>query len=156
MMAALWSDVLDDLASAKKHLGQGVRIFAAGGFEAGKRPDYLNEMAFLHAMQSGYTSLEAGLKRIFALLDEELPVGTDSHAALLRRASRPLQEARPAILDTPLFLAADELRRFRHVAVHAYDHFDAARAAAAVQAAAVFLAGIDPAIARFRAIVDPD
>lgn len=156
MMAALWSDVLEDLASAKKHFGQAVEIFSRGKFDSGTQPDYLYQMAFLHAMQSGYTSFEAGLKRIFALLDEPLPVGSDSHAALLRRAGRPLEASRPAILDSALLLTADELRGFRHVAVHTYDHFDADRAAAAVKAAQIFLAHIDPAISRFRAAVDPD
>lgn len=156
MMAALWSDVFDDLASAKKHFQQAVAIFSEGALKTRSEPDYVHEMAFLHAMQSGYTSFETGLKRIFSLLDEALPVGRDSHAALLKRASRPLEASRPAILDPALFGAASELRGFRHVAMHTYDYFDADRAAAAVKAAQTFLTHLDPAIARFRAAIDPD
>ena len=48
------------------------------------------------------------------------------------------------------------LLAFRHVAAHVYDEFDGDRAALAVENARVFLAGIGPALARFRAIVDPD
>lgn len=156
MMAELWSDVGDDLASAKRHFGNAVHLFKSEQFRAGSAPDYLPEMAFLHAMQSGYTSFEAALKRVFALLDEKLPVGSGSHSALLRRANRPIEGSRPAILDETLFLAANELHRFRHVAIHTYDHFDAVLAGAAVSAAETFLAEVDPAIAGFRAVIDPD
>ena len=156
MMNELWSDIDDDLTSAKRHFGHAVRLFKSEQFKPGTAPDYLSEMAFLHAMQSGYTSFEAALKRLFGLLDEKLPVGSDSHAATLRRANRPIEGSRPAILDERLFLATNELRRFRHVAIHTYDYFDAVLAGAAVKAAEAFLVEIDPAIARFRAVIDPD
>lgn len=156
MMAALWSDVDADIGSALRHFGQAVRLFREERFSGIAPPGYLDEMAFLHAMQSGYTSFEAGMKRVLALIDEELPKGGDSHAALLGRLHQDLPGSRPAIIDDVLFGAADILRRFRHVAIHAYDHFDRARAALAVQAAETFLAGIEPAIARFRTVIDPD
>ncbi len=33
------------------------------------RDQYVRTMGFLHAMQSGYTSFEAGMKRLLALLE---------------------------------------------------------------------------------------
>jgi len=156
MMAALWSDVDAEIASAVKHFDRGVKLFRSDRFAPGVVTDYYDEMAFLHAMQCGFTSFESALKRMFALLAEELPRGRDSHAALLQRAARPLTGLRPAVLDEALFNASDELRRFRHVAIHTYDFLDKDRAALTVKAAEVFLANIGPALARFRAVIDPD
>ena len=156
MMAALWSDIEQDLASSQHHLTQALLIFPRCDFRDVETADYVPIAAFMHAMQSGYTAFEAALKRIFAMLDEPLPVGSDWHAAMLRRAGRALEGSRPAILDKQLLDAADELRRFRHVAMHLYDRLNADKAAKALDAAKIFLVGIDPAIARLRAVIDPD
>ena len=153
MMALLWHDIASDIASAKRHFSAALTIHEADFL--GGAPDYRSVMAFQHAMQAGYTSFEAGLKRLFHMLDEPLPVGPDSHAVLLRRAGQPVPGARPAVLDGALLSQADELRRFRHVAMHSYDDFDPRRATLPVDAARAFIDGIDAALARFRATVDP-
>lgn len=155
MMAELWSGIEDDFAASARHFQKAVEFFEA--YDLRTRPgQYLEEIAFLHAMQSGYVPFEAGLKRLFALIGEELPLGGDSYAALLRRAHRPRAADRPAILNDMLFKAADELRGFRHVAMHAYDTIDGERAALAVRSAKTFLGELAPALARFRAAIDPD
>lgn len=154
MMAALWSDALDDLSSARAHFGEAIAMFEASDFTK-SGPDYLHRMAFQHAMQAGYTSFESALKRIFALLGEPLPVGADWRYALLRRASAPLEGLRPAILGAELSRAATELMRFRHVAMHAYDRFDVDKAGLAVRDAKAFLARMDEDLATFRSRIDP-
>ena len=111
----------------------------------------------MHAMLAGYTSFEAGMKRLAGLLGEPIPTGADRHATLIARFSEPLTGLRPAVLDDATLLGAlDGLRGFRHVAAHAYDRFDEDRAALAVRDAETFLARIGPALARFRAAIDPD
>lgn len=152
MMALLWDDIAADLASARRHFGQAVQIYRTRMAEA---PDYVVAMAFQHAMQSGYTSFEAAMRRLLNLLDEPLPAGPDDHAALLKRLGRPVEGQRPAVLDALMLAHADELRSFRHVAMHAYDNFQPRKAAIPVESAEAFLAGIDATLARFRAAVDP-
>ena len=156
MMAELWDDIDQDMASARRHFTNAVSLFRSKGFASGSPPDEVDEMAFLHMMQSGYTSFEAGLKRILLLIGEELPLGSQSHADLLRRFRSAMAGSRPALLDERLFRAATELRKFRHVAMHVYDYLDHERAALVVRDAETFLAGIEPALARFRAAIDPD
>lgn len=112
-------------------------------------------MAFQHAMQAGYTSFESGMRRLLALLDEPLPLGPDTHAALLRRLGRPTHRSRPAVFDPELLAQLSELRRFRHVAMHAYDDFEPGRAVGPVEAARAYLGTIDSVLARFRAVIDP-
>ena len=114
----------------------------------------------MHAMLSGYTSFEAAMKRLLALLGEPLPSGSDWHTALVQRIATADVGSRPAILDDAALVRAVSglrgFRGFRHVAAHAYDEFDEDRAALAARDAETFLAEIDPALARFRAIIDPD
>ena len=155
MMAMLWGDIDADLSSAKRHYREALGLFGLPIFAIARAPDYLHEMAFLHAMQCGYTSFEAALKRLLVLIDEDLPQGGDTHKSLLDRARRSAEGMRPAIVDASLYRATNTLRGFRHVAIHTYDDFDLDRAALAVKAAGVFLAEIDPAIAKFRAVIDP-
>jgi hypothetical protein len=114
----------------------------------------LIEMAFMHAMQTGHTSLEAALLRMLELCKETPPSGATWHADLIRRAANPLQ-GRPAILGDVVARAADLTRRFRNVAVHAYDTFDYRQAVEAVENAGVIAALLPAEIARFRAAIDP-
>lgn len=153
MMAVLWHDITADTASAKRHFSAALAIYDTDFRHAA--PDYKSIMAFQHAMQAGYTSFEAGLKRLFHMLDEPLPLGTDSHAVLLRRAGHPVPGSRPAVLNDALLAQADELRRFRHVAMLTYDDFDPRRATLPVDAARAFIGDIDAALERFRANIDP-
>lgn len=155
-MAERWRDVFDDVASSKNHLRQAVSLFRDHAGTLTLTTKYIEVMAFQHAMQAGYTSFETALRRLLALLDEALPQGPDWHSVLLRRVSEPLDGDRPAIISNALAEAADELMRFRHVAVHTYDRFSERKAAIAVDAAEAFLALVDGEIAAFRAAVDPD
>lgn len=155
MMAERWRDIADDIAAAARHFQAAIELFRMGGQDPATQAGYRDVMAFQHAMQSGYTSFELALRRLLALLDEALPQGPDWHSALLRRLSKPLEGSRPAVLGAPLARAADELLRFRHVAMHSYDHFDARKAALAVEAAETFLRHVEGDIAAFRATIDP-
>lgn len=149
MMALLWDDIQADLTSAKAHFAQAVALYGSGV------GDYVPSMAFQHAMQAGYTAFETAMKRLLHLLDEPLPVGPDWHAILVKRLGRAVEGHRPAVIDADLLGRIQELRRFRHVAMHAYDDFQPHRAALPVEAAAAFIAGIDTAMTTFRAAVDP-
>ena len=158
MSDARWIEIEDDLDAACRHFGNAGRLFEDGGFEAEDLAGYRARMALLHAMQAGHTSLEAALKRILALLGEEAPAGDQSHADLVRRVSKPVQavgRARPAVLPTELAQDVDETRRFRHRASHDYDNFDPVRARPAVEAARRLAVALKPAVAAFRARVDP-
>jgi hypothetical protein len=62
---------------------------------------------------------------------------------------------RPAILSATLVRAADRTRRFRHVAVRAYDTFDPDDAEPAVRAAEKIVAGLPAAISQYRQSIDP-
>ena len=112
-------------------------------------------MAFMHAMQSGHTSLEPALLRILDLLGEEAPSGRDWHADLIQRTSRPIP-GRPAILPTSVAQAANETRRFRPVAMRTYGSFDPGLARPAVQAARLLADGLPSAVAMFRRCMDPE
>lgn len=153
MTSARWLDVEADLASALQHFGEAVAAFRDGKPKDGA--DYWNIMAFQHSMYAGYTSFEAGLERVLRMLEEELPVGRDWHRKLLERAALALPGDRPALISDALFDAADELLRFRHVALHSYDRFSPVRAEPAVSAAEVFLSIAAAEFARFRAVLDP-
>jgi hypothetical protein len=152
MMAPRWLDLLRDIDSAKAHFAEAVAAYRSQPLEV--LGQYWNRMAFQHAMYSGYTSFEAFLERLLAMLDEPMPVGRDWHAKLLERVGTDLPGSRPALLGADFRNAADDLLRFRHVALHSYDRFDPARAAPAVAAAEVFLSSVDAQVARIKAVLD--
>jgi hypothetical protein len=146
-----WTEIGDAVASATKHFSGAAAIF--GGLQTA--PDrYVAEMAFLHAMLAGHTSLESALTRILDLLGEQPPTGARWHADLIARVTRTLP-GRPAILTGTVARASEETRRFRSIAAHAYDNFDEDRAAAAVDAARCLASGLAPEIERFRLAIDP-
>lgn len=152
MMAVLWDDIASDVAAAKRHWREAMLLHDRALADPA---DYVVGMAFQHAMQSGYTALEAGLRRLVAMLGEPMPAGPDWHAALVRRLARPLAGGRPALFPLPLSGHVEELRRFRHVAMHAYDDFSPRKATIPVEAAAIVVAEIDAVLAAFRAALDP-
>ncbi|MBC8129228.1 MAG: hypothetical protein H7Y08_02765 [Rhizobiaceae bacterium] len=155
MSDARWLDVADDVGSAVHHFTMAVRIFELGEMDGDDLDAYRNRMAFMQAMQSGYTSLEGGLERLLAILSEERPSGGDYHATLVRRVSRPVPGGRPAILDGVISAALDETRRFRHVARKNYNGFEVTEAVTAVEAAKTIGSGIEAAIASFKETIDP-
>ncbi len=115
---------------------------------------HLVEMAFMHAMQSGHTSLETALLRVLDLCEEVPPSGATWHADLIKRVASPV-DGRPAILTGAIAAAADITRRFRNVAVHAYDGFDFKQAREAVDSAKLLASQLLSEIGRFRQAFDP-
>ncbi|HEX4767856.1 MAG TPA: hypothetical protein VH414_16450 [Lichenihabitans sp.] len=96
------------------------------------------------------------MRRLLTLIEEPVPSGSEWHKDLVELIIHPVPDLRPAIIDDrKLARALSQLRGFRHVATHVYNEFDRDPAALAVKAAETFLAGIEPAIARFRAVIDP-
>jgi hypothetical protein len=108
----------------------------------------------MHAMQSGYTSLETSLIRILEARGEDTPSGRQWCADLIQRAGRPTN-TRPPILPESLLPKIDRARKFRHAAAHAYDNFDPDDAEPAVRAAEKIAAELTDAIAAFRTATDP-
>jgi len=151
MSDARWSDIDQAVASAVRHFAGAAAIFPQLATASDR---YLTEMAFLHAMLAGQTSLEAALVRVLDLLGEAAPTGARWHADLIARARRSLGE-RPAILTGDAGAAAEETRRFRSIAAHAYDNFDESRAVLAVKSAAVLVSALPSEIERFRQAIDP-
>jgi hypothetical protein len=85
---------------------------------------------------------------------EKAPVGRQWLADLIQRARR-AADNRPVILPAILADAADRTRKFRHVAVRAYDNFGPDDAEPAVRAAEKVAAGLVNAIAAYRRAIDP-
>jgi hypothetical protein len=72
MTDARWSEVDDAVASAVRHFSGAVTIYPRLTTTEDR---FFAEMAFLHAMLAGQTSLEAALLRILDLLAETAPTG---------------------------------------------------------------------------------
>lgn len=122
----------------------------------------IREKAFQKLLQDGYSSLEKALVRVLGLFQESLPRGQSWHADLILLATSPGQErdgmVRPPFAPT-LFRELETLRRFRHLAVHAYANFDVAEAAPAVAAAERVVAALPAAtetFARAAGLLPPD
>jgi hypothetical protein len=150
-----WTEIEHDTASATTHFARAGQLASDPAFAAEDMAGYTVQMAFMHAMQSGHTSLENALTRILRLLGEALPTGESWHADLIQRVAAALT-SRPAILPPDLAEAADETRRFRNRAVRTYDNFSPVRATPAIQAAARLAAGLSGAVAAFRDVIDAD
>jgi hypothetical protein len=150
-----WFDVDADVRAAVAHFRQSVALHEEGGFDAPGLAGYRAQMALMHSLQSGHTSLEGALLRILEMLGEERPVGETWHADLIRRASAPMPNSRPAILSPTLAQAADETRRFRHIATHNYDSFRVDAAKPTIDAARLLADGLIGEIATFKGKIDP-
>jgi hypothetical protein len=155
---ARWLDIREALASTTLHMGNAIALHRAGGFEGVSLEAYRARMAFMHAVQSGHTSLEGALLRVLDILGEERPTGERWHQDLIARACRPVEgtHARPAILSGELCAAIDETRRFRNLAVHGYDSFDAKKAQETVSAARLIADRLVDEIETFKHAVDGD
>jgi hypothetical protein len=149
-----WTDVEADSAAAVDHFSRAIQIYRQAGLQDDTMDGYVRRMAFMHAMLAGHTSMEKTLLRILQVQGEEAPGGSQWHADLIRRAGRDTGN-RPAILTPVLVRAADRTRKFRHVAVRAYDSFDPDDAEPAVRAAEKVVAGLNAAIAAYRKVIDP-
>ena len=154
MSDARWIEIESDFQAACKHFAGAADLLDAGGFDDTGLDGYRTSMALMHAMQSGHTSLEAGLVRILNLLGEELPQGEFWHRDLLRRVCMSV-EGRGAILPPDICKHADETRRFRNVATRTYDDFRLGAAAIAVDSARVLAARLPGCLDDFRIRIDP-
>jgi hypothetical protein len=154
MSDARWFEINAAIEAAVRHFTWAQSFYAKIPGTNAIEDRHLVEMAFMHAMQSGHTSLETALLRILDLHEEAPPTGPTWHADLIRRAANPI-EGRPAILNDTVAQAADLTRRFRNVAVHAYDTFDHRQATEAVDSAGVLVTLLPTEIARFRQAIDP-
>jgi hypothetical protein len=105
------------------------------------------EKALQKALQDAYASTESAMLRILAMADEGRPVGGNWHDDLLTAATRTTAN-RPAFAPG-LVAELDELRSFRHVAIHNYLRFRLERAAPAIAAARTLLAELPAAFDRF-------
>ena len=89
------------------------------------------------------------------MLGEEKPGSDNWHADLIRRAASALPGRRPPIISSELASAADETRRFRHIAMHAYDSFRIESVAPSIRAATFIAEALPSEIAEFKRIIDP-
>lgn len=67
--------------------------------------------ASLHSVYSGYENV---LERIIRAVDGDMPLGTQFHLMLLKRARTEIEGVRPAILSAEAYTLIDELRTYRH------------------------------------------
>lgn len=155
MTDARWIDAERDITSGLYHIERAITLHESRDLSGDDLDNYSNRMAFLHAMQSGYTSMENALRRVLTILDEEKPEGPDWHAALLRRLGNEFPGSRPAMLSSDLYRSLDELRRFRHVAARTYDMFDPTQASPAVEAGKCVNEKLLQEFRYFRDTIDP-
>jgi len=152
-----WEDVLWSVDSAVRHLRAACELFEAGRLTGRDRNAYRDVMALMHAMQSGYTSLENALLRAMDVLGEDRPSGPDWHKLVVDRSTRAIPGLRPAILSSEEATLAREVRKFRHWAMHAYDQdFEPRRAADAMDGARQLAEQLRPAFQAFIAAIDPE
>ncbi|HYF08302.1 MAG TPA: hypothetical protein VD970_11820 [Acetobacteraceae bacterium] len=110
-------------------------------------PDRIREKALQKSLQDAYASIESAMLRIVVMAEEPRPTGERWHDDLLTAVT--LATARRPAFAPALVGELDELRSFRHVAVHNYLRFRMDRAAPAVAAARVLLAELTPAFEEF-------
>lgn len=152
-----WEDVFWSVDSAERHFRAAHELFAAGRLTGRDREAYRDVMALMHAMQSGYTSLENALLRTMDVLGEDRPSGPDWHKLVVDRSTRAIPGLRPAILSREMAALSVEVRKFRHWAMHAYDQdFEPRRAAVAMDAARQLADELRPAFDAFIARIDPE
>ena len=154
MSDARWFEINAAVTAAVRHFAGACTIFEKIPATVTQEDRYLVEMAFMHAMLAGQTSLDAALIRILDLTGEEAPTGARWHADLITRAAHPVGE-RPAILLGDAARAADETRRFRSISADAYDAFDHTQATKAVASASLLVTLLLSEIVRFREATDP-
>lgn len=82
-------------------------------------PDYVEMSALAAMLHSFYTGVENIFKRIATEIDDSLPSGLSSHAALLGQMARPT-DLRPAVISDDLRLRLRYYLDFRHMFRHAY------------------------------------
>jgi len=150
-----WIEVQGDFQSAQRHFETAQRLYVRGSETDDEDQEQVFALAFMHAMQAGYTSLEAGMVRIMTMVHEDVPEGEQWHADVVRRMSQAIDGKRPALLGSGLSPAVNETRRFRHVATHTYDDFNWADAKRPVEAARLIAASLMSVFREFQQKLDP-
>ncbi|MBI3184730.1 MAG: hypothetical protein HYZ28_21550 [Myxococcales bacterium] len=110
-------DYRADLDAVRRHRGELERLLSRWEEVVGQRPLLVVAAVELHAW---YNALEACFERVCRTLDRLVPTGPDSHLELVKLASTPLSNVRPAIVPRALFDDLRELMKFRHFFRHAY------------------------------------
>lgn len=158
-MDAKWISIKQDFASAAYHSRLACELYASPQFDAASTSEDIQTkaflMAFLHAMQSAYTSLENGLLRILIVFEESRPMGGFWQKDLLSRAAKHVGD-RPPILDDISHKQADELRRFRNLVMTGYSDLDLKHAVPAVTAAYHMNQNLVKLLSQFIELVDPE
>jgi len=158
-MDARWILIKQDFSSAAHHFKLACELYESPEFDAASTSEDIQTkaylMAFLHAMQSAYTSLENGLLRILIVFDEARPTGGFCQKDLLSRA-RIQAGHRPPIFDETAHKHADELRRFRNLVMTGYSDLDLKHAVPAVTAAYHMSQNLVKLLSQFIELVDPE
>lgn len=150
-----WIEIESDLRSSQKHFETAQKLYARGSAATDEDEEHTFALAFMHAMQAGHTSLEAGMVRIMHMVGEDVPSGDQWHADVVRRMGQTIDGKRPAFLSTALSKVVNETRTFRHVATHTYDDFNWGDAKRPVEAAHVIAASLMKVLREFRQQLDP-
>lgn len=159
MTDARWDDVFAHAKDAAGYFDGAVRLWGMIDVASEDRFARLrDEMALMHFMQCGHTSVEAALVSILEILDEQPPAKNDTwHVDLLNRIGREMsgQHARPAIVGADMLADLQETRRFRHMATRSYGRFDIARAEPSMAAARRVGEDLERLLRDFQVRMDP-
>ena len=157
MNSPKWVLVERDFRFAARHFQMAAAIHGgeAGEPGEGRMGTYVLAGAFMHAVQSGHTSLEAGLLRIFKTLGESPPLDVDNwHEATVDQAFTDVP-GRGTVLPPELFADVAETRRARNLAVRGYDTFAMGKSEATARAAGRLAKALPDALQRFIRRIDP-
>lgn len=156
MPSLVWSGAKEDIASAVGHFDKATRVLECEVIsQDADLPQYVLNNAFMHALQSGHTSLEASLRKIFAIIDEPTAGNVPNwHDPLVSQAFASNAE-RPAILPPRLRAFVDETRRARNLFTRGYDSFLPERAQATIDAAKELAVELEGAIDVFINAMEP-
>lgn len=83
-------------------------------------PTYLELRGSGAIVHDFYTAVERLLERVAHEMNGGLPRGPDSHAQLLKRASRAVEDVRPAVVGESVAGRLGEYLRFRYLFRHRY------------------------------------
>lgn len=131
-----WIGIQKDIIDSVIHFKMSQEIFSENKFDAEGLEGYRAKMAFMHSMQIGYARIEDGIKRILMVLGEEVANGVDYRKDLLKRASTPMENVRPAIISEHTYELSLELLQFSRIAEFDYDEFDRIKCGNSIEAAA--------------------
>lgn len=142
-----WTPIQRLRDAALDDLGLAISLWDGHSAEGPVRGRRIEEKAIQKCLQDAYASIEQAMLRMLAYAGDPKPVGGNWHEDLLVMATN-ASRGRPAF-GRHLHAELDELRRFRHVAVHGYIGFKLMRAAPAVDAGRRLLAELPAAFDAF-------